>query len=290
MVNWLIYIRVARAHTLAMSAGPILCTYFYSRLKYSHLHLKPFIFVAIAVLLFHLATNTISEYRDFIRGVDDGNIDGPKYRLVSGIIEPTKIKRLGTGAFSLASISGIIALALSSMILLIPGIIGAGLSLFYSEWPLRYKYKSFGEIGVFIAYGPLLFFSCLYSLVERVCIEDMLLSIPIGLLTMCVLLANNVRDYAFDRGRIKTLPTVIGLKGSYTILFSSVHLSFLCIPILIYARIIPPPGFLVLIAWPIIHLAIKQMDSPKFVDIFGIMQASYCNILWPILAYLHKAQ
>jgi 1,4-dihydroxy-2-naphthoate octaprenyltransferase len=266
-----------------MSAGPILCTYFYSRIKYDDLHLLPFIFVSIAILLFHLSVNTISEYRDFIRGVDDGNIDGPKYRLVSGVIEPIKIKYLGITAFVLASLSGFIALTLSSKLLIIPGIIGAGLSIFYSEWPIRYKYKAFGEIGVFIAYGPLLFFSCIYSLTEHICLKDLALSIPIGLLTMCVLLANNIRDYNFDKSRIKTLPTVIGLKAAYTVLFSSVHISFLCIPIFIYAQIVPMYSFLVLIAWPIIHLTIKAIDSNRFVDIFGIIQASYCIILAFIL-------
>jgi 1,4-dihydroxy-2-naphthoate octaprenyltransferase len=238
-----------------------------------------YIFVSIAILLFHLSVNTVSEYRDCLKGVDDGNVDGPRYRLVTGIVEAKYVLRLGISAFLTAIASGIMATITSSLILLVPGFVGAGLALFYSEWPIGYKYKALGEIGVFIAYGPLLVFSCIFSLANQVCWQDMLISIPIGLLTMCVLLANNIRDFDFDLGKTKTLPSVMGLKIAYTILFSSVHLSFAIVPILIYLGLITKMGFIIFLAYPIIFTTIKTINSSKFVDVFGIIQAVFCGLL-----------
>ncbi|MDR1034905.1 MAG: prenyltransferase [Holosporales bacterium] len=281
MTKIILYAKVARAHALCISVGPIVCCYLYGRRHFnSSLNTWAFFFVAIAIIFFHLSVNTISEYRDCLKKVDDGNVNGPTYRLAAmPSVRPVCILRLGLVAFSLAVLSGITAVFMSSKFLLIPGIIGAGLALFYSEWPIGYKYKALGEIGVFIAYGPLLVLSCLFSLLNQCSWRNILISIPFGLLTMCILLANNIRDFDFDRGKIKTLPMIIGLKAAYAVLFSAVHLSFMTVPILIYIGSIGKMCLLSLLAYPIIFNTIKRFNSPSFVDVFGVIQAVFCFLL-----------
>jgi 1,4-dihydroxy-2-naphthoate octaprenyltransferase len=109
--------------------------------------------------------------------------------------------------------------------------------------------------------------------------QDALVSIPFGLLTMCIVLANNIRDFDFDRKKIKTLPVVIGLRAAYYILFTAVHLSFASIVFLINIGVLPKLSFLSLLAYPILFVTIKTITSPKFVDVFGVMQAIFCCLL-----------
>ncbi|MDR1289363.1 MAG: prenyltransferase [Holosporales bacterium] len=263
-----------------MSCGPVICSYLYCRFHYPPLNTTAFLFVAISIILFHLSVNTISEYRDCLKGVDDGNINGPQYRLVAWpSIKPIYILRLGLTSFSLAVFSGFIAVFTASILLLIPGLIGASIALFYSEWPIGYKYKAMGEVGVFLAYGPLLVCSCVFALTNQFCWRDILMSIPFGLLTMCVVLANNIRDLDFDRGKTRTLPSVIGLRMSYTLLFSAVHLSFAIVLFLICIDAITGMSSLSLLSYPIIFASIKTLNSPKFVDVFGAIQAVFCALL-----------
>jgi 1,4-dihydroxy-2-naphthoate octaprenyltransferase len=227
-----------------------------------------------------LSVNTISEYRDCLKGIDDDNVNGPQYRLSAlPFIRPITVLRLGLVAFALAGISGLIAVYFSSIVLLVPGLIGAGLALFYSEWPIGYKYKALGEIGVFMAYGPLLVFSCIFSLTNNFSVRTALFSIPFGLLTMCVVLANNIRDFDFDHAKIRTLPSVIGLRASYVILFTAVHLSFAPVLFLICDGAITKMSALSLLGYPVVFASIKTLSNPKFVDVFGVMQVVFCSSL-----------
>jgi 1,4-dihydroxy-2-naphthoate octaprenyltransferase len=154
MANLLIYLKVVRIQTFAMSLFPIICAYSYANFHYSVRVNGAFVLVAISAMLFHLATNTISEYRDFRNGIDDVHSPDTKYRLVSGIVRPNAVLLIGLIAFSLASILGIVAVFVGTKLLLIPGIISAGIAIFYSEQPFGLKYKALGELCVFMIYGP----------------------------------------------------------------------------------------------------------------------------------------
>ena len=209
-----------------MPALLIICAYLYADYHCQIISIKSFIFVACSILLFNLSTNTISEYRDCQKGIDDIYSPGTKYRLASGIVPQKNVLNLGIISFVLASICGVIAFFLKPYSLAFPGLFGACIAFCYSEKPLRLKYKAFGEICVFIVYGVLIFSSCILSLTYTIRLQDILFSIPFGLLTTNVVLANNIRDYEFEKNKTFTLPIKLGLKFAYTLLFFMTNLTF----------------------------------------------------------------
>ena len=280
----LLYGKVARVQTLMMSIFPCLLSYLYCNHKYNNLNTKAFIFTSISVVFFHLAVNTISEYRDCIKGIDDPTSPGTKYRLVSGIVSKGSVLYLGVTSFIIASVSGLFALYTSSLLLLIPGLIGACIALFYSEQPFGIKYKALGEIAVFVAYGPLLGFSTTYSLVYHCSIIDLSIFIPGALLITDVLLANNIRDYRFDLHKTKTLVTILGMKKSYILLYLLAHLSYIVYFVLIYTNIFSNMGYWLFITYPSLLLSHKFKNNPKFINYFGslffIMEIIVCISLY----------
>lgn len=275
----LLYAKVARMQTLFMSLLLILCAFFYSKHHYEITSYKAFIWVGFAVFGFHLSTNTISEYRDCKKGVDDISSSGTKYRLISGIVPKKHILILGITSFILAAISGIVSVFIGSTLLIIPGIIAAGIALFYSEWPFGFKYKALGEVCVFLIYGPLIFSSCILSLTNEISLTDLLFSIPFGLLTANVLLANNIRDYEFEKGKTVTLTIKFGLKFSYFLLFFMTHLAFLVVPFFVYKNIIPNAGFIAFLSYPIIFFSIKKIGKSDFIEVFGILQIAFALLI-----------
>ena len=275
----LLYAKVARAQTLLMSTLLILCGFLYSNYHYEIINYKSFACVGLSILFFHLTTNTISEYRDCKKGVDDIHSPGTKYRLISGIIPQKHMLIFGITSFILAAIFGIIAVFIGQIFLIIPGLIAAGIALFYSEWPFGFKYKALGEVCVFLIYGPLIFSSCILSLTQQISLNDLLFSIPFGLLTANVLLANNIRDYEFEKGKTVTLTIKFGLKFSYFLLFFMTHLAFLFIPFFVYKDILPNIGFSVFLSYPIIFLSIKKIGKPDFIDIFGFLQVFFVSLI-----------
>jgi 1,4-dihydroxy-2-naphthoate octaprenyltransferase len=281
----ILYAKVARLQAIFLSVLPIVCFYLYGTRNGGDLNLKAFSFVAISIVLFHLSANTISEFRDFKKGVDDPESEWPRYRIVSGIVDPKHILKIGMTSFIFAAFSGIMAVLSASLALIIPGLIGAFLALFYSEWPIGYKYKGLGECGVLIAYGPLTGVSCTLALTNTFCINDILFSMPIGILTASVLLANNIRDYKFDIKSTKTITTIFGQKTSYILLFTMIHIAFFLVLIMVYTDTLPKSGFMLFATYPIIFMSIKLVGKPRFVDVFGVLHSSYCIVLSIILSF-----
>ena len=273
--NIVLYARVSRIHVLVMPTLLIACAYLYTRYHYEICSMNSFWFVSLSILLYNLAVNTISEYRDCERGIDDAHSPGTKYRLITGIVPRKHILYIGITAFLLASICGVLALISRPYTLLFPGIIAAFITLFYSEQPFGFKYNALAEICVFVVYSFLIFSSCILSLTRTLCLKDLFFSIPFGLLTTCVVLANNIRDYKFEQGKTTTIPIKYGLKFAYTLLFLMVHLAFLCVPFFVYFNIMPRSGFITLLAYLFIFLSIKKINSPAFINCFGLMQTAF---------------
>ncbi len=274
-----LYAKIARAQTLLMTISLILCSFLYAKYNYKSNFNFAFMYVALCILFFHVAANAISEYRDCIKGVDNKHSPGTKYRLITGLVPYKNIYYLGIISFSSASIVGIISLFIGPILLIIPGLIAAGIVFFYSENPLGLKYKALGELCVFLGYGPLLFSSCILSLTNHLYLCDLIFSVPFGLLTTCVLLANNIRDYEFEQGKTVTLTIKYGLRFSYFLLFFMVNLSFLFIPFLVFQDIIPFYSFWVFLVYPLIFFSIKKIGKPEFINIFGILQVSFTLII-----------
>jgi 1,4-dihydroxy-2-naphthoate octaprenyltransferase len=225
--------------------------------------------VALSALLFHMSANITSEYRDYINGIDSKESKGSSKIPLENIKNKKNVYYVGVVCFLFAIVFGFFAIyTTKEKILIIPGIIAALFVFFYSERPIGYKYKALGEMGVFIAFGPLLCLSCMYSVI-RTCY--LLVSIPIGLLVACVMLANNIRDYNFDMDiKNKTIPTVLGLKNAYRILFTAVHVAYFC---LLFMKSSVWPVFL---TYPIIFFSLKYINTSKFFNVFLILLVSFC--------------
>ncbi|MDR1391000.1 MAG: prenyltransferase [Holosporales bacterium] len=267
-----------------MSILLLFCGYIYSRYHYNTLCYPPFFCVGLAAIFFHLSANTISEYRDCKTGIDNIHSPDTKYRLVSKAVPENHILTIGLTSFGVAVGLGVIAAVVWQKLLFFPGAIAAVIVFSYSEWPLKLKYRAFGEVCVFLQYGPIMFSSCILALTGKISIEDMIFSIPFGLLTSLVLLANNIRDYEFEKNKTTTLTTKYGLKTSYFLLFFIVHLSFLFIPFFVYYNLLPKTGFMVFLSYPIIFLSMKKIETSEIIKIFGILQILFallvCLSLW----------
>jgi 1,4-dihydroxy-2-naphthoate octaprenyltransferase len=266
-----------------MSVLSILCAHNYSCLSQPPgtltLNYWAFVCVSVAILLFHLATNTISEYRDCVIGVDDVHSPSTKYRLVTGIVPQKHVLYIGITAFIIASILGIIAVIIGQLLLLIPGLIGACISISYSEWPLRLKYKPYGEACVFIAYGPLLFSSCVLALVGSLSLQDVIFSVPPGLITTMILLANNIRDYEYDVGKTMTFVTKFGLEASWKLMLSVIHIAYLLVIAMICCETLPMSTLTVFITYPLVIAALRNKHDPKMVNILGMLHISFLLII-----------
>jgi 1,4-dihydroxy-2-naphthoate octaprenyltransferase len=219
----------------------------------------------------------MADYRDFKNGIDTKESLGSSGMLVNSLVDPERVFGIGIISFFIASLVGLCAAFLRP--LLFPfGLIAASLCFFYSEGPIAYKYRRFGELAVFLVWGPILFSVCSISLVEFVDFGALRLSVISGVLTTMVLLSNNLRDYEYDRVHNKTLVTAIGLKYGYFLLYSLIGVVLILPFIYSSYGLLPNNYWFEFVAFIFVALAMKNKNKRIFAEYFVWLDLAYCGI------------
>ena len=110
----------------------------------------------------------------------------------------------------------------------------------------------------------------------------LLISLPFGILVGLVLLANNIRDMAFDKKQgIKTLPILLGSDRGRLVYGALIFLAFFGVVIMSLLGPLAPWSLLVLLALPLVRpvFRIVSGDCPPDADartakldtVFGIL-------------------
>jgi 1,4-dihydroxy-2-naphthoate octaprenyltransferase len=165
------------------------------------------------------------------------------------------------------------------------GLTGVFVGIFYQIKPVGLKYRALGDLSVFIAFGPLLSLGAYFVQTGTVSFLPAAAAIPVGLIVIAIVHANNFRDLMEDEvSGYKTLAALLGAKGSsiyYTLLLICAYL----LPIPLAAAGVLPP--LSLLCWLSLPLAVKNMAlsfRPDYLT-FGLLDllTARLHLLYGIL-------
>jgi 1,4-dihydroxy-2-naphthoate polyprenyltransferase len=233
-------ISVAVGTLIAAGDGPILWGWF--------------ILVCVGVVCFHATANVLNDYFDARYEVDQADSPTALYRpqpIISGMLTPRQL--LLEGAV-LAAITIAIGITLSferSFLVLWIGLVGFFASIFYTAGPVRFKYHAFGELFVFLMWGPFMFQGAYVVQRQTLSLNALLISIPFGILVALVLLANNIRDIEYDsRQRIKTVGILLGPVWSIRLYVALICLAYVYIGGMVLATAFSPWTLLVFLSLP----------------------------------------
>jgi len=224
-------------------------------------------------LLYHAATNLMSDYFDYLKGVDKNYTFGSSRVMVEGLLTPKQILKGAWLLFGIGVALGFILIAARGTPMFLLGLVGLLGGYLYCGKPIGFKYIALGDFGVFLLMGPLMTIGSYFALTGEWSIAalkiPLLASIPIGMLTAAILHANNTRDIIHDgEARIKTFAGVIGhnaAKVEYTILVLG---AFAAVIVMALTNILPIYSLGVLISLPPAAKNIRQMllSRPDKVD------------------------
>lgn len=156
---------------------------------------------AIAALLVSLAlqvgTNYVNDYADGERGTDDDR-QGPE-RLVGGNMASAKqVKIAAAASFGLAALVGATLAFAVGPELFVVGALSIAAGWAYTGGPKPYGYYGLGELFVFVFFGLVATVGSAYVHTAEVTTLSVLASVPVGLLAVCLLVINNLRDIPGD--------------------------------------------------------------------------------------------
>jgi 1,4-dihydroxy-2-naphthoate octaprenyltransferase len=185
----------------------------------------------LIVILMQSAANTLNDYFDFVKGVDNKeNSDEPEDAvLVYNQINPQSVLRLAITFLAAAGLLGFYVVFLSGPAPLIAGLTGGIVTVLYSASPLPISYLPLGELVSGFVMGGLIPFGVYTAVTGRIDGTIIILSLPCVIGVGLVMMTNNLCDIERDRpvGR-KTLPLLLGRKRArklYLLLFLLMLLS-----------------------------------------------------------------
>ena len=224
--EWLV---VTRYWSFPVSTMPVIATFAYLFSKgLLPGGIMPYVILLLCLLgvvLLHSAGNVLSDWADYKTGVDNEKAFAVP-NLVFHKFEPAEYLRFSMILFVAGVIVGIIITLLSGPGLLLVGGIGVLLTILYSSL----KYHALGDLDIFIIFGVLTVLGTTYAVTGSIVPEALVLSLPIGLVTVSVLHANNTLDTETDKAAgIKTFAMMIGSKASAVLYRCYMILPFVCV-------------------------------------------------------------
>ncbi len=255
-----LWFQAVRAFSFTASAVPVLVGSFLAWLEMeSGFNWGIFVIALFAGVIYHAATNLISDYFDFIKGVDTKETYGSSKILPSGLMQPKQILRGSIVLWVVGIALGLWLVYLRGMPILILGIIGFIGGIFYTADPIGTKYRGLGEPWVFLMMGPLMVLGG--YLVQGLPFgwHVIWVSLPVGFLVAAILQANDFRDIEDDaRAGFKTASIAGGRKFAAFFYYFLVIGAYLSVFIMVAAKTISLWSLIVLLTLP---LALKLMKA-----------------------------
>lgn len=215
------YLQAIRIHTLFF---PLMTASFWAYLTPFSCQTHLFLLMTLHFLLIQMGVNLWNTYEDYQLGVDGKDRKHVQHVIQKYHVSPQTILlwfvltytfALVTALFILPSFQLLTALFLTSLALL-TGMLYTGIN------GLSLSHLGLGELLAFLVFGPsVVLYYDVYLEVSRSLSSVFWIGSIMGLWSMALMLANNIRDVEVDKKAHKiTLPILIGKEKSYLLLYT----------------------------------------------------------------------
>ena len=169
----------------------------------------------VVALALQIGVNYFNDYSDGVRGTDEVRV-GPVRLVGQGLAAPAQVKRAALLSLGVAAVAGLLLVLLSRQWILLPVGVAAILSAYaYTGGARPYGYLGLGELFVFVFFGPVAVCGTTLVTGGGLWPVSVITSVAIGLLTVGILVANNLRDIHLDEQAGKhTLAVRLGDDGT----------------------------------------------------------------------------
>ncbi|MBE3557157.1 MAG: 1,4-dihydroxy-2-naphthoate polyprenyltransferase [Firmicutes bacterium] len=227
-------------------------------------HSLLFVAMLVASLLIQVAVNMFNEYYDWRRGLDTADSVGIAGVIVVGGMKASLVRNLAVVFFLIALLLGAWICSVTSWWVAVVGAISMAVGYFYSGGPYPIAYTPFGELAAAFFMGPVIVVLAYFIQTGDIAWSVWLHAVPISVLTGSILMANNIRDRVGDqRKRRHTLAIRLGHEDAVRFLGGMFAVAYLWTLGLVAVRVASLWLLLVVLALPVVGLAIRRLVGPK---------------------------
>lgn len=193
--TWLL---ASRPRTLPAAATPVIVGSA-AAMSTGHFAAGPALAALLGALLLQIGANLANDVFDYQKGVDTSARLGPLRVTQAGLLTPRQVLTGMAVVFGLAALCGVYLVAVSGWPILVVGLVSILAAMAYTGGPYPLGYHGLGEAAVFVFFGPVAVVGTYYVQTKSLDALALWTSMPVGLLTVAILVVNNLRDIATDR-------------------------------------------------------------------------------------------
>lgn len=282
--KWMVYLKATRPFAFTASFISLIIGAFMA----PYVDFWLLLLTLIGIIAFHAGVNALNDHMDYKYGVDDWLTIGSSRVLQDGLMNEKEHLYLIIALIAVGFICGLALTFLRGWFILILILIGAFLGIFYQIKPLGLKYRGIGDLAVFLAFGPFLALGAYYVQISRFSWIPFIAVIPVALIVVAILHANNFRDIEEDaRSKSTTLANLMGYKISSYYYLALVSIPYVLVLIFVILKLVP---FWTLIVFFSLPHAIKNIEiafNPHFFDFVMLdLLTAKLNTLFGLLYFI----
>lgn len=285
MKKFLLWFRIVRPQTLFASLVPvlvgILAVSSSGTETVASWPVLTAVLTAVCAVGLQILSNLINDWYDFVRGTDKAGRAGFKRALAEG--EVSERQMLVAICIDLAIVlsTGLFLVFTGRLVILLIGLSALLFAWLYTATSHSLSYLGIADIFVFLYYGVIASSGTAFLLTRRFVPQAFDAGAVSGLISMGVLMINNLRDIEDDREAGKrTLPVRFGKRAAETIML----VEELLMPVFAYCAFGFSPAMFIIIPVLILYAAVLRAHGPQYnkcLLVTGLM-----NVLYFILCLL----
>ena len=275
-LDWsVMWFKAARAPFLVVSIVPALLG---GAMAYSHqsINMLHLLLVTVGIALAHSAGDFLDDYFDFRQGLLGNKTkqfhDSP---MIDGKISPQQVLYAGLLCLGVAGLIGFYLLVEIGWPVVALAAVGGVIATFYTAPPVSLNFRGYGELALFLAFGPLAVAGVYYVLTGTLSWEPVVASIPLGIFTMNIGSISAMFDYHSDIGFAKKVMTVrLGREKTFKALAVLFVLAYVPIAAGVLVGLLPAWCLLGLLTIPLavaVMVALRSYeDTSKYARTMGM--------------------
>lgn len=250
-------------------------------------HLDVFVVVLFAALSIQIGVNFANDVADATRGADSADRIGPQRAVASGLLSRREMW-IGIGVvFGAAVAAGLYLTFKGGAVILAIGIASILAAFGYTNGPVRYGYRGFGEVFVFVFFGLVATVGTRFVFDRSATAAAWVGGAAMGLLATAILVANNFRDIETDaRAGKRTLAVRIGRRATQWLYMGAVIGGVVAGPLGGITGIMPAGAAVGIaagpLAIPLIRRVFRATDGPTLIGVLegtGRLQVAVATLL-----------
>lgn len=211
--SFLLWFRIIRPQTLFASLCPVAVALMVASIHNTVIHGCTAAITIVCALALQILSNLINDYYDFRKGTDKKGRVGFKRALAEGQVTEKQMRTACFITLGIAVLSGAYLVYIGGLPILVIGLLAILFAWLYTATSHSLSYLGIADIFVFLFYGIIAGWGTAY--LQGYNGEDVVYATAVnGLISMCVLNINNLRDIDSDKEAGKlTIPVRLGKQA-----------------------------------------------------------------------------